>query len=139
MMVVDTTLGTATLMSFEDFERLEEGADEIELLRGELIRMPPPQLPHMEICHRLFRLLDAALERWRKVEPGAKLGKLYIEMGYLLAGNPRSWLRPVVSLTHPHQTGRRYYEGAPLMVFEVVSENDTARHLEGKVAKYLAD
>ncbi len=59
-------------------------------------------------------------------------------MGYLLSGEPRSWLQPDVSLTHPDQPGDRYYEGAPLMAFEIVSEFDTARQMEAKVAEYLA-
>src|ERR1035437_7685275 len=58
-------MGTTTLMSFAEFELLDAGADDVELLRGELIRLPPAQRNHMEICEQLFRLLDAALERWK--------------------------------------------------------------------------
>jgi len=134
-----TVMGTTTtLMSFVEFERIDQGADHIELLKGELIRVPPAQRNHMEISHQLFKFLDAAVEMLRKAQPNIKLGKVYMEMGYLLTGDPRSWLQPDVSLTHPQQPGDRYYEGAPLMVFEVVSEYDTARHLEAKVAEYLA-
>ena len=131
-------MGTTTLMSFEEFELLDFGADDVELLRGELIRMPPPQRKHMEICERLFELLKAALERIRRANSGAGIGKLHIEMGYLVATDPRSWLRPDLSLTHPEQPGEQYYEGAPLIVFEVVSEYDTATRLDKKVADYLA-
>jgi Uma2 family endonuclease len=134
-----TVMGTTTLMSLAEFERLEEGPDQIELLKGELIRVPPPQRNHMESCEQLYDLLKAAVTRLKTRTPNAKLGKVHIEMGYLLSGDPRSWLRPDVSLTHLDQPGDRYYEGAPLMVFEVVSENDTARQLEAKVAAYLAD
>jgi len=130
-------VGTTTLMSLAEFERLE-GPDEIELLKGGLIRVPPPQRNHMETCERLFKLLTFALDHWRNARPDIKLGKVHIEMGYLFPGDPPSWLRPDVSLTHPGQPGNRYYEGAPLMVFEVVSESDTAAHLEAKVAEYLA-
>jgi Uma2 family endonuclease len=135
-----TVMGTTTtLMSLAEFERLDQGADQIELLKGELIRMPPAQRNHMEICRRLFMLLNAAIELLRKTQPDVSLGTVYFEMGYLLSGDPRSWLEPDVSLTHPQQPGDRYYEGAPLMVFEVVSEYDNARQLESKVDKYLAD
>jgi Uma2 family endonuclease len=130
-------MGTTTLMSLAEFERLD-GPDEIELLKGALIRVPPPQRNHMEICERLFELLKSAVERWRKASPDIKLGKVHMEMGYLFPGDPASWLRPDVSLTHPGQPGNRYYEGAPQMVFEIVSESDTAAHLEAKVAEYLA-
>src|SRR5262249_41230398 len=130
-------MGTTTLMSFADFELLDAGADDVELLRGELIRVPPPQRKHMEICERLFKLLDAALERWKRTNPEAAIGKLHIEMGYQISSDPTSWLRPDVSLSHPNQAGDRYYEGAPLMVFEVVSEYDSAARVDAKVATYL--
>ena len=45
-------MGTTTLMSFAEFELLDAGADDVELLRGELIRTPPPPRRHMEICQR---------------------------------------------------------------------------------------
>jgi Uma2 family endonuclease len=131
-------MGTTTIMSFAEFELLDAGADDVELLRGELIRLPPAQRKHMEICERLFKLLDAALERWKRANPEAVIGKLHMEMGYLISSDPRSWLQPDLSLTHPDQPGERYYEGAPLVVFEVVSEYDTATRLDKKIADYLA-
>ena len=134
-----TVMGTTTtLMSFAEFERLEQGPDQIELLKGELIRVPPPLSDHMEICHRLYKPLDAGVDLARKANPSVKLGKVFIEMGYLLSSDPRSWLRPDVSVTHPDQTKDRYYLGAPLMAFEIVSENDSARELEAKVTEFLA-
>src|ERR1017187_7861693 len=131
-------MGTTTLMSFEEFELLDAGADDVELLRGELIRTLPPQRRHMEICERLFELLKAALDRRKRANSEAGIGKLHIEIGYLVSRNPRCWLRPDLSLTHPDQSGERYYEGAPLVVFEVVSEYDTATRLDKRVADYLA-
>jgi Uma2 family endonuclease len=131
-------MGTTTLMSFAEFELLDAGADDVELLRGELIRMPPPQRSHMQICRRLLKLLDAAVERWKRSNPDGRVGQVEIEMGYLVSVDPQCWLRPDVSLTHPDQPGERYYEGAPLVAFEVVSEFDTAIRLDKKVADYLA-
>jgi len=131
-------MGTTMLMSFADFELLDAGADDVELLKGELIRLPPAQRTHMQICRRLFKLLDAALERWKRNNPDTQIGELEIEMGYLISSDPRSWLQPDLSLPHPDQPGGRYYEGAPLVVFEVVSENDTATRLDKKIATYLA-
>jgi Uma2 family endonuclease len=131
-------MGTTTLMSFAEFELLDFGADDVELLRGELIRLPPPQREHMQICRRLLKVLDAALERWKRNNPEARIGEVEVEMGYLVSSSPSSWLRPDVSLTHPDQPGDHYYEGAPLVAFEVVSEYDTATRVERKVADYLA-
>jgi Uma2 family endonuclease len=132
-------MGTTTLISLDQFER-HEGPDHLELLKGELIQVPPPQRKHMEICHNLYELLKAAVDRWRKANPDTtSFGKVYIEMGYKFPGDVQSWLRPDVSLTHAAQSGDRFYEGAPLIAFEIVSENDTAKRLEGKVAVYLAN
>jgi Uma2 family endonuclease len=132
-------MATTTLMSFAEFERLEEGPDHIELLKGELIRVPPPYLAHMQVCERLFELLKATVERLRQNSPGLSLGKVHIEMGYYFPGTPPSWLRPDVSLTHPEQPADRFYVGAPLIAFEVVSESDTAPQLDEKVSEFLAN
>jgi Uma2 family endonuclease len=131
-------MATTTMMSLAEFERLEQGPDQIELLKGELVRMPPPQRAHMEIARRLFKLLDPAVEGRLREQPAINLGTVFFEMGYLLSRNPASWLRPDVSLNHPDQEGDRYFTGAPLIVFEVVSESDTAPQLDEKVSEYLA-
>src|ERR1017187_3234423 len=127
-------MGTTTLMSLADFELLDGGADELELLKGESIRVPPPQRKHMQVCRRLFKVLDAALEGWKRANPELRTGEVEIEMGYLVSCDPNTWLRPDVSLPHPGQPGDRYYEGAPMVAFEVVSEHDTAAQLDAKVA-----
>ena len=58
-------------------------------------------------------------------------------MGYLFPGDPSSWLQPDVSIPAADQPGDRYYEGAPLMAFEIVSEHDRAGELDRKVGEYL--
>jgi len=131
---------TTTLMSFADFERIEQGADHIELLKGELIRMPPAQNRHMDTSERLFKLLDQALERLRKERPEVLLGNVHIERGYWFPGEPASWLQPDVSITYPgQQADHRYYIGAPMIAFEVVSEYDRAADLNLKTTEFLAN
>jgi Uma2 family endonuclease len=130
-------MGTTTLMSLQEFERLDE-PNELELLKGELLRMPPPQFRHMSICEQLYKLLDAAVDRLRKSDPDIAPGPAHMEMGYYFPGDPPSWLRPDVSIAHRDQLLGRYYEGAPLIAFEIVSESDTAAALESKVSEYLA-
>jgi Uma2 family endonuclease len=132
-------MATTSLMSFAKFERLDQGPDEIELLKGELIRTPPPEREHMIICEQLFKLLDAAVDRLRQANPALKLGLVHMEQGYRLQGEPASWLRPDVSLTHPNQPFGRFYIGAPLIAFEVVSASDSASQLDEKVSEYLAN
>jgi Uma2 family endonuclease len=78
------------------------------------------------------------LESLRERDSSLALGAVFFEMGYLLTDGPRSWLQPDVSITRAAQTGERYYEGAPMTAFEIVSEFDTARQIHGKVKAYLA-
>ena len=132
-------MATTTLMSFADFERLDFGADKVELLNGELVRMPPAQNDHMDVCERLFELLKAAVERLRQNSPATSLGKVHMERGYRLSGDPASWLQPDVSVTHPAQPCDRFYLGAPLIAFEIVSEFDRAPDLMEKVAAFLGN
>ena len=132
-------MAATTLMSFAEFERLEQGPDHIELLKGELIRVPPPYLMCMQVCEKLFERLKAAVERLRQADSTLNLGSVHIEMGYLFAGTPASWLRPDVSLTHPGQPSDRFYLGAPLIAFDVVSESDSAPQLDEKVSEYFAN
>ena len=130
-------MGTTTLMTFAEFAKLPDGPEQLELLEGELVRMPPPERTHMHIAHKLFKLLDAALERLRQSQPSLRMGAVFMEMGYLLTQEPRSWLRPDVSITQPDQPGGQYYEGAPLFAFEVVSPDDRASELNRKVRLFL--
>lgn len=130
-------MGTTTLMTFAEFAKLPDGPEQLELLEGELVRMPPPERAHMEITERLYDLLKAVMNKVRQSPPAGGLGKVHMEMGYLLTEEPRSWLRPDVSITQPDQPGGQYYEGAPLFVFEVVSPDDRASELNRKVRLFL--
>jgi Uma2 family endonuclease len=132
-------MATTTLMSFAEFEQLDEGFEDIQLLDGELIRMPVPQFAHMDTCERLFERLKSAVEHLRQARPDLKFGKVHIEMGYRFPGEPASALKPDVSLTHPNQTIDRFYIGAPLIAFEVVSQSERAVRLNEKVLAYLAN
>jgi len=127
---------TTNLMSFEEFERLDT-MDQVELLKGELIRIPPAEFSHNYSAERLFSLLKAALDVFLQSHPDSRAGRVHHEMGYVLPGDRRSWLQPDVSIARRGQVINRFYEGAPLMAFEIVSENDSAKDLDRKVAMYL--
>jgi Uma2 family endonuclease len=131
-------MGATTLLTMEQFERIE-GDDHLELLKGELIRLPPPQNAHMDACEKLYDRLKSEIEELRTTRPGLSIGKVHIERGYLLSGDPASWLRPDVSITYPDQPVDRYLLGAPMIVFEVVSEYDTAAQIAEKVELFLAN
>jgi Uma2 family endonuclease len=126
-----------TLMTLQQFESQPSDAFDQELIKGELIRLPPPSREHMERTERLFELLKAAVEQCRRENPAAGLGRVHMEMGYLVASDPASWVRPDVSLTTADQPRAKYYEGGPVIAWEIISEYDKSRDLERKIAEYL--
>jgi Uma2 family endonuclease len=56
-------------MSFAEFEQLPEMPGKQELIDGELVAMPPPELSHSELMKRVYALLLTGLHRSR-VWPG---------------------------------------------------------------------
>ena len=129
---------SAGLMTFAEFERLPDIAGTRELLRGEVIDLPPAKKKHNEISERFYAALLRAADRLHRERPGIPLGKVHIGMGYRMGSDPASWLIPDVSVTHPGQAGDDYYEGAPVLAIGVVSESNTAEHMDTKVKEYLA-
>ena len=120
-------MATSTgLLTFEEFEGLPDEPGKMELLDGELIRLPPAKVKHMEIAIRLFRVLDGA----------NKDGDAYIETGYKIARNV--WLVPDVSIAYPGQPRNDYFDGAPLLALEIISESNRAEDVDRKVKKYLS-
>lgn len=118
-------------ITFEEFERLPEHAGKQELLRGELIELPPAKRRHNEIAENVFiALRSLASGHW----PG---GRARVEMGYRLG--PNTWLVPDVSLTHPGQTGEDYLVGAPALAVEVVSDSNSAGYVAEKIETYLSN
>ena len=127
------------LMTFERLERLPEEPGKTELLDGELIQMPPAKLPHNRLAKRLFLRIFQLVESLRADEAAFGFGEVEIEMGYKIGSKPDSWLIPDVSIAHRGQSGDDYYEGAPLIAIEVISESNTARQVDRKIEKYLAN
>ena len=89
---------TRTILTFEEFESLPDRPGKQELLRGELIDLPPAELRHNRIAHRIYEELKSALNQAHARGEALDLGEAYHEMGYQLAGH--SWVQPDVSVTH---------------------------------------
>jgi Uma2 family endonuclease len=123
-------MGTTTLLSFEDFERLPDEPGKDELLDGEPFHLPPAFIDHMDIVHRVFALLTAMAHRFDD-----RLGRVYMETGYKIGD--RNWVVPDVSVTHRDQPRSKYLEGAPVLAVEVISEANTARQIDRKRKLYL--
>jgi Uma2 family endonuclease len=123
-------MGTTALLTFEEFERLPDEPGKLELLDGGLIRLPPAEFNHMEIVHRLYDLLKPIIDSLGQ-------GRVYMEMGYKFG--QKAWLQPDVSISHPHQPRVKYFENAPALAIEVISESNKAEDMDLKVKTYLAN
>ncbi len=114
----------------EFLELPELDAGKRELLRGELIDLPPAKRKHNQAAHRMLDWLKAA------VAATGIGGEVYHEMGYKLGS--RHWLAPDLSITHPDHPGDDYFEGSPLLAVEIVSEANTPKRIGIKIEEYLA-
>jgi Uma2 family endonuclease len=92
----------------------------------------------MEIAFRLATRLAAALQELRQNGVELRVGNAFVEMGYRVGQNPDSWLRPDVSVTHQGQPGEDYFEGAPAVAVEIISDSNTAAQMDVKVEEYLS-
>lgn len=133
-MMVSMGTTTATI-TFEEFERMPEQPGKQELLRGELIELPPADANHNEIALQIYERLKAALQAAHAREESRELNKVHHEMGYRLAGS--GYLQPDISVTHADQTRSKYFEGAPAIAIEVVSPSNSAEDLETKSELYF--
>ena len=127
-------MGTTTLLSFEEFERLPDEPGKVQLLDGELIQLPPAKLKHMEVARRIHVLLVRAAD---KAGASAKLGEVYFETGYKFSST--AWLQPDVSIPYRDQPSGDYFESAPALAVEVISESNTAEQMDRKVNIYLGN
>lgn len=118
---------------------MPEEPGKTELLDGELIQMPPAKLRHNKLSKQLFLRLFQLVESLRANGGSLGLCEVEFEMGYKIATKPDSWLIPDVSVTHSGQASDDYYEGAPLIAIEVISESDTAAEIDRKIEKYLTN
>jgi Uma2 family endonuclease len=123
-------MGSTTLLSFEEFERLPDEPGKDELLDGEWFHLPPAVIDHMDIVHRVFALLTSMAYRFDD-----RFGRVYMETGYKLGS--RNWVVPDVSITRRDQPRGKYLEGAPALAVEVISESNTARQIERKRRLYI--
>jgi|SRR5712692_9639145 len=88
-------------MTFEEFELLPEHLGKQELLRGELIELPPPKKHHNLIADAFFLALVEAITKMRAEGSHPPVGNAHREMGYRVSRKPDSWLIPDVSISHP--------------------------------------
>ena len=107
-----------------------------ELVKGELIRMPPPGFEHGVRTIKLTTPLDNHVSAHR-------LGVVCAaETGFLLAQNPDTVRAPDIAFVRRERIEKAgevkgYWVGAPDLAVEVTSPGDTIREVEYKAAQWL--
>ena len=121
-----------TLLSFETFEKYEDDGMKHELVQGEHVIPPPATIGQSRFRQNSHDAL------WPYVRD--QLGEVYISAGFKLPVD--TFLRPDASFIGKSQIERAdpdgYFEGAPTLAIEVVSEFNTAAQLDLNMELYFA-
>jgi Uma2 family endonuclease len=127
---------TQSLMSFEEFERLPDQPGKRELVKGELIELPPAEFLHDKVALKIFRSLDSSLDQAHARGEASELGDVYPGIGYKLEGD--GFVVPDVSVTHAGQAVvNRYLSGAPAIAVQVISPANTVDEMDLKAKLYF--
>jgi Uma2 family endonuclease len=125
-----------TLLTAEEFFWLyshKEG--DYELVKGEVIEMPPPGGVHGGVAVNIASSLNTHVRQHQ-------LGRVVVETGFCLGCRPDTVRGPDVAFVRqervpPEGMPRAFFQGPPDLAVEVVSPSDTAAELETKVYEYL--
>lgn len=125
-------------LTAEEFARLPEPADgsKQELVRGEVVTMPPPGFRHGMVQTNIACLLQPFARAQR-------LGRVTVESGVVTEEDPDTVRGPDVAFWGVQalpvgQTPVGYAEVPADLVVEVLSPSDSRRKVANKVAEYLA-
>jgi len=124
---------TTQLLTAEELMQLE-GPNRHELIKGELLTMPPPQFEHGRVVANLIVLLGPYVK-------ANNLGYICTEAGYKLETNPDTVLGPDVSFVSRERVGNvpdGYYPGAPDVAVEVLSPSDRPSRVEWKTRLWIS-
>jgi Uma2 family endonuclease len=126
------------LVTIAEFERMPDPPDgsKLELVRGEIVVMPPPKGKHGIICQRIARFLG------NHVEP-AKLGWVTSnDSGVILERGPDTLVGPDVafwSITRQPAAPEGYFEIPPDLAVEVLSPDDRRKAVRNQIKSYLTN
>lgn len=133
-----TTAGSARLLTAEEFACLPCPADgsRQELVRGEVLTMPPPGFLHGLVQLNVAAILRAYVREHR-------LGRVTVEAGTVTQRQPDTVRAPDVAFWSfttlpPEQTPDPYPDCPPDLVVEVRSPGDDLETLIEKAREYLA-
>jgi Uma2 family endonuclease len=132
-----STTMQAKLLTAEEFFLLPDPTDgsQQELVRGEIITMPPPGGLHGITCAKVVRKIGAF------VDSGCGGHLACNDTGFITARGPDSVRGPDIS----YWSGDRlkeipvgYIEIAPDLLVEVLSPSNTSRQIRAKLQEYFA-
>lgn len=126
---------TKTLITAEQFFEMRFPNVRAELVDGEVIQMSPPGFEHADISACLLHEL-------RQFVKPRGLGRVVSELGFILRRNPDLVRAPDVAFIsdeklEAHGRTRKFWQGPPDLAVEVLSPEDRASEVLGKVGEYL--
>jgi Uma2 family endonuclease len=130
-------MGTATLLSAEDFELIAKVLGSCELVRGEIVPMSPGGIHHSVVTGNAFRLLDSHCRT-------RGLGRVLTgEAGVVVARRPDTVRGADVAFISYQRlpkgpTEHGFLKQPPELVIEVFSKDTSWTKMEEKVADYHA-
>lgn len=126
---------TTRPMTAEELLAMPDDGSRYELFDGELIRMNPTNLRHLQISGRLIRLIGNYVEEGNRGVVGG-------EGGFVFRRDPDKVYAPDVVFIStdrlpPTDAWTGFAEIAPNLAVEVLSPGDTADYINDKVVTYL--
>lgn len=127
---------THRMTADELFDLPDDGFHRYELVRGELITMPPPGAQHGGIAARVVELLAPHVRK-------QDLGKMLGESGFRLEAGPDTVRGPDAAFIARERLAvgglpEKYWPGAPDLAVEVVSPDDTYAEVQEKALEWLS-
>jgi Uma2 family endonuclease len=123
-------------LTIEEFERLPDDGYRDELVRGWVVREPPPGAEHGGVATELSA-------RLRNFVREHHLGRIVSDSGFILAETPPTVRAPDIAFITteripPAGLPVRYFPGSPDLAVEIVSPSNTPAAIQAKVDDYLA-
>jgi Uma2 family endonuclease len=126
-----------TLLTAEEIWSLPENGNRYELVRGELVKMPPAAAEHGIVTGTLYLMLGGYIRT-------NGLGVTTIaESGYILSRNPDTLRAPDIAFVSKVRIGSEgvpqgFWEIAPDLAVEIVSPSERPGEVQSKVDDYLS-
>ena len=116
-----------TELTLDDLEQMPDDWVHRELIEGELVELPPPELKHSDIAHSIYNSLYSFVNFHG-------LGTTYMEVGYKVTSDKRNWIQPDVSFVRKKRLddSGRFLFGAPDLAVEVISPSERPKHILAK-------